>query len=227
MSAVRVGAVAFDLDGTLIDSRHDLAAAINRMRRDLGRPPLAVDDVLGMIGEGARNLVRRALGGEVDEASLDHALSIFYRHYDDECTRRTRPFPGIDGLLAELAPRLPLALVTNKPERFSRRIVESLGWRDRFDPLIGGDTLATRKPDPAGLAAVCARHGIAPDRLVLVGDSRVDALAAAAAGCRFLFAAWGFARPDERAVLAGSGAVADAESLARRLREDAGERVRP
>ncbi|MCM2269582.1 MAG: phosphoglycolate phosphatase [Thermoanaerobaculia bacterium] len=226
MSAVRVGAVAFDLDGTLIDSRHDLAAAINRMRRDLGRSPLAVDDVLGMIGEGARNLVRRALGGEVDEASLDHALSIFYRHYDDECTRRTRPFPGIDGLLAELAPRLPLALVTNKPERFSRRIVESLGWRDRFDPLIGGDTLATRKPDPAGLLAVCARHGLSPGDLVLVGDSRVDALAAAAAGCRFFFAAWGFARPEERLALAGPEAFADAESLARCLREGAGARVR-
>lgn len=217
MSAVRVGAVAFDLDGTLIDSRHDLAAAINRLRRDLGRPALAVDDVLGMIGEGARNLVRRALGGEVDEASLDHALSIFYRHYDEECTLRTRPFPGVDELLAELAPRLPLALVTNKPERFSRRIVESLGWRDRFDPLIGGDTLATRKPDPAGLLAVCARHGLSPGDLVLVGDSRVDALAAAAAGCRFLFAAWGFARESESAELAGGETVRTSEELARLL----------
>jgi len=215
---VRVGAVAFDLDGTLIDSRHDLAAAINRMRGELGQPELAVEDVLGMIGEGARNLVRRALGGAPAEDALDRALAIFYRHYDDECTRHTRAFPGIDELLATLAPRLPLALVTNKPERFSRKIVEHLGWGGRFDPLLGGDTLPTRKPDPAGLLAVCARHRVTPSELVLVGDSRIDAAAAVAAGCRFLFAAWGFASDAERLELGATypeaaGAVAVRELL--------------
>jgi phosphoglycolate phosphatase len=210
---VRVGAVAFDLDGTLIDSRHDLAAAVNRMRSDLALPELAVDDVLGMIGEGARNLVRRALGGEPGEADLDRALEIFYRHYDGECTRRTRAFPGIDELLATLAPRLPLALVTNKPERFSRKIVAHLGWSGRFEPLLGGDSLPTRKPDPAGLLAVAARHRVSPAELVLVGDSRVDAAAAAAAGARLVLVEWGFARPAERATLAGERWIARPDEL--------------
>jgi len=217
MTADRIRAVAFDLDGTLIDSRHDLAAAINLMRRDLGMGPLAVDAVLGMIGEGARNLVRRALGGEPADEPLERALASFYRHYEGECTRRTRPFPGIDELLAELAPRLPLALVTNKPERFSRKIVEHLGWGGRFEPLIGGDSLRSRKPDPAGLFAVCSRHNVAAGELVLVGDSAVDAATAAAAGASFVWAEWGFARDAERAALAGAPSVADPAALARRL----------
>jgi phosphoglycolate phosphatase len=209
MTATRVGAVAFDLDGTLVDSRHDLAAAVNRTRRELGLAELAVDEILGMVGEGARSLVRRALGGAPPAADLDRALERFYVHYEPECTRRTRSFPGVDAALRELGERLPLALVTNKPERFSRKIVEHLGWGARFDPLIGGDTLATRKPDPAGLLAVCARHRLAPAALTLVGDSRIDARAAAAAGCRFLFAAWGFARDDERRALAAAAPTAE------------------
>lgn len=214
---MRVGAVAFDLDGTLIDSRHDLAAAVNRMRGELALPALAVDDVLGMIGEGARHLVRRALGGAPAADDLDRALAIFYRQYDDECTRRTRPFPGVDALLAELAPRLPLALVTNKPERFSRKIVAHLGWGGLFDPLIGGDSLPTRKPDPAGLLAVATRHGVDPREIVLVGDSRVDATTARAAGARFVWVEWGFAREEERAELARGESARTAEELARLL----------
>lgn len=217
---MRIGAVAFDLDGTLIDSRHDLAAAINGMRGALGLPELAVADVLGMVGEGARNLVRRALGGAPAADDLDRALAIFYRHYDDECVRRTRPFPGIDALLARLALRQPLALVTNKPERFSRKIVAHLGWAERFDPLIGGDTLPTRKPDPAGLLAVAARHGVEPGDVVLVGDSRIDARSAAAAGCRFVFAAWGFASAAERAELAASTPTASGAAALERLLHD-------
>lgn len=213
----RVGAVVFDLDGTLIDSRHDLAAAVNRMRGELGLVPLTIEAILGMVGEGARNLVLRALGEAAPEIDPDRALAIFYRHYEGECTRRTRPFPGIDDLLAELAPRFPLALVTNKPERFSRKIVDHLGWGGRFDPLIGGDSLSTRKPDPAGLLAVGARHGVAARELTLVGDSRVDAATASAAGARFVWVGWGFAREEERAELARGASAGTCDDLARIL----------
>jgi 2-phosphoglycolate phosphatase len=208
-----VRAVAFDLDGTLVDSRHDLAAAINLARGDLDLPPLEVDAVLGMVGEGARNLVRKAFGGEPEPALLERALERFFAHYDDECTRRTRPYPGMDTLTAALAARLPLAIVTNKPQRFSRKIVDALGWRGRFEPLIGGDTLGARKPDPAGLVAVARRHGLAPSEVVLVGDSRIDAATAAAAGSSFVFVAWGFASAAERAELAGAPTVRDAGEL--------------
>jgi len=218
MTDARLRAIAFDLDGTLIDSRHDLAAAVNLARADLGLEALSVDGVLGMIGEGARNLVRRALGGAPDEALLDRALERFRHHYATECTRRTRPFPGIDELLAELTGRVPLALVTNKPESFSRTIVDHFGWSGHFDPLIGGDSLTTRKPDPAGLLAVCERHSIAPGELLMVGDSGIDARTAVAAGGRFIFAAWGFARATERRELAaGCETALDASDLVRRI----------
>jgi len=218
MSGARVRAVAFDLDGTLIDSRHDLAAAVNLARADVGLEALSVEGVLGMIGEGARNLVRRALGGSPDEALLDRAFERFRHHYAVECTRRTRPFPGIEDLLAELVGRLPLALLTNKPESFSRTIVEHLGWSRYFDPLIGGDTLTVRKPDPQGLLAICARHSLAPEELLMVGDSRIDARTAHDAGSAFVFAAWGFARDDERLELtACEEAAGDVADLARRI----------
>jgi phosphoglycolate phosphatase len=216
-----VRAVAFDLDGTLIDSRHDLAAAVNLARADLGLPELTLEAVVGMVGEGARNLVRRAIeeasDGAPTEAEIDRALELFRKHYALECTRRTRPFEGIDALLTNLRGRLPLALVTNKPESFSRAIVEHLGWGESFDPFIGGDTLATRKPEPDGLLAVCARHGLAPADLLLLGDSRIDLGAARAAGCRFVFASWGFARPDERTELERETTIASPGVLAELL----------
>jgi 2-phosphoglycolate phosphatase len=174
-----------------------------------------------------RNLVRRALGGEPPPELLERAIDRFFAHYDEECTRHTRPFPGIDEALGALAARLPLALVTNKPERFSRKIVAHLGWRDLFDPLVGGDTLATRKPDPAGLLAVCERYGVPAAELVFVGDSRIDAETAAAAGCGFLFVAWGYARAVEREELAGADSCADAPALVRRLLPAARRRRQP
>jgi phosphoglycolate phosphatase len=210
-----IRAVAFDLDGTLVDSRHDLAAAINFARADLGLSPLEVGQILGMVGEGARNLVRKAFGGEPEPTLLERAIERFFAHYDAECTRRTRPYPGVDEATAELARRLPLAIVTNKPVRFSRKIVDALGWRGRFEPLVGGDTLPSRKPDPAGLFEVARHHDIRPAELLFVGDSRIDAATAAAAGCPFLFVEWGFASADERRQLGGARRVRSSGELVR------------
>jgi len=215
MSGARIGAIAFDLDGTLIDSRPDLATAVNRVRADFGLAALSSDAIGEMIGEGARNLVRRALGGAPEPALLEQAMALFYDHYDAVCTRRTKGYPGIDELLTHLARARPLALLTNKPERFARKIVDHLGWSGRFEPLIGGDTLASRKPDPEGALAVCRSHGVDPADVVLVGDSGVDARTAVAAGCRFVFATWGYARPEERAELASGDSVRDAAELER------------
>jgi len=211
-----VRAVAFDLDGTLIDSRHDLASAVNLARSDLGFEPLAIDSIVAMIGEGARNLVRKALGGAPEPDLLEAALARFLVHYDTECTRCTRAFPGIDAMLSgleRLAPHVRLAIVTNKPEAFSRKIVDALGWRGRFDPLVGGDTLGVRKPDPAGLREVARRHDLTPDEILFVGDSGIDAATAAAAGARFVFVEWGFAREEERRELAGHSHVRDPHEI--------------
>ena len=216
-AAAPVRAVAFDLDGTLVDSRLDLAEAVNRMRGELGLPALEVERVIGMVGEGARNLVRRALGDDPAAALLERAFEAFLRHYDEVCLVDTRPFPGVDSLVRRLALRLPLAVVTNKPERFARRIVGHLGWDGCFGALVGGDTLATRKPDPAGLRRVADRLGVAVEELLLVGDSRVDADAADAAGIPVVLVDWGFARPAERAELAARTWIAAPRELEARL----------
>ena len=202
MTPARVRAVAFDLDGTLVDSRLDLADAVNRMRTELGLEPLTIDAVLTLVGAGARNLVRRALGGAAPEALFERGFAAFLRHYDAVCTRETRPYPEIDEMLAALPAELPLAVVSNKPERFSRRIVEHLGWGARFMDVVGGDTLPTRKPSPEGLLRVAARASVAPQELLFVGDSAIDAAASDAAGCPLGLASWGFAGAEERRALA-------------------------
>jgi len=193
---------------------------VNRARADLGLPALAVATVLGMVGEGARNLVRRALGGAPAPELLDRAFERFLVHYDEVCLDRTRPYPGIDGLLRTLAAttgRPWLAVLTNKPERFTRKIVAHFGWSSAFDELVGGDTLPTRKPDPEGLHRIAAHAGASAEETLLVGDSGIDAATAAAAGARFLFVPWGFAAEADRGVLAAGPAVRDAEELARRV----------
>jgi len=213
MTRARVRAVAFDLDGTLVDSRRDLADAVNRMRAELGLAPLAVDVVLSMVGAGARNLVRRALGGEPAPETFERGFAAFLRHYDAVCTCQTRPFPGVEAMLAALPGGLPLAVVTNKPERFSRRIVAHLGWEGRFVDIVGGDTLPTRKPAPDGLLRVAARCAAEPRELLFVGDSAIDAAAADAAGCALVLAAWGFAGADERRALGARNWIERPERL--------------
>lgn len=212
-----IRAVVFDLDGTLVDSRRDLADAVNRMRAELGLPPLAVAEVAGMVGRGARTLVRSALGGEPDEVRLDRALARFLAHYDEVATDATLPYPGISRMLAEAAQTRPLALLTNKPERPTRRILDHFGWSDHFREVIGGDSLPVRKPDPGGLAEIARRLDVAPAGVLLVGDSRIDAETAAAAGAGFVLVEWGFAPPADHEALAGAWRARDVESLSRFL----------
>lgn len=215
MSAARARALVFDLDGTLVDSRADLAAAVNRTRADLGRPPLALERIVGMVGEGARLLVSRALEGARGE-ELDCALALFLAHYEPRCTVETRPYPGIPELLAAAAARRPLALLTNKPERTSRRILDHFGWTRHFAAVVGGDTLPERKPAPDGLIHLSTALGVAPGELCLIGDSPIDAGTARAAGAAFVWVEWGFAVV-EPAALVGAGRAASVAELGRVL----------
>ena len=216
MEVAEAAALVFDLDGTLVDSRADLATAVNRTRGDLGLPPLALDEVVAMVGEGARRLVARALDGVEGEA-LDRALGRFLSHYEPRCTVETRPYPGIPELLAAESERRPLALLTNKPERTSRRILDHFGWSRRFAALVGGDSLPERKPAPAGIHHLAGRLGLAAEQMVLIGDTRIDAETARAAGCRFVWVEWGFAPGAERADLARHPHAASVSELGRLL----------
>jgi phosphoglycolate phosphatase len=190
---VRPAALVFDLDGTLIDSRRDLTTAVNRMRAELDLPPLALEQVVTMVGEGARRLVERALPERPER--VEQALARFLGHYWEVCLETTRAYPGVPEMLSALAARYPLALLSNKGETFSRRILDGLGLSRFFREILGGDSLPTRKPDPAGLRLLAERLGVAVERLLLVGDTWIDAEAAGNAGCAFALVEWGFPRP--------------------------------
>lgn len=203
-----VEAVAFDLDGTLIDSREDLASGVNAVRRELALPSLPVPRVVEMVGKGARNLVRRALSEENPEPpegeAFERAFGRFLDLYLDRCLERTRPYPGIGELLDALAGDgerhgLPMAVVTNKPERHTGKILRGLGLDRRFRFFLGGDGLPVKKPDPAPLHEAARRLGVAPERLLFVGDSETDAETARRAGCPLVLVTWGFGTADELA----------------------------
>jgi len=188
-------ALVFDLDGTLVDSRQDLATGINALRGERGLAPLTLSAVQGMVGEGARVLVGRALP-EVAPDDLDAALRRFLDLYAGVCTDATVAYPGIPAAIATLARTYPLGLLTNKPERMTRELLDHLGLAAAFRVVVGGDTLATRKPDPEGLRWVADRLGAAVADTLLIGDSSIDARTARAAGARLALVTWGF-RPRE------------------------------
>ena len=214
---MRISAVAFDLDGTLVDSRQDLAAAINLMRGDLGLPALSLEAVVGMVGEGVRVLVRRALGGEPEPELFARALRCFLEHYERLCTEKTRPYSGVPEALAALGERYPLGLLTNKPEHLTRRILDHLGLLASFRALVCGDTLPVRKPDPEVARHLAGQLGVTVEEMVLVGDSAIDAAAAEASGCRFILVDWGYAQPEEREKLRADRRVSTPAELLRAL----------
>jgi phosphoglycolate phosphatase len=183
--------VAFDLDGTLIDSRADLAAAVNHALRVLGLPAVDADTVYGYVGEGARVLVERALG-PAHRDRVEEGLALFMAHYGAHLLDHTRPFPGIEEMSAVLGERgVVLSVLTNKPAALSRTILDGLGLLPRFLAVLGGDSLPTRKPDPAGVEHLRALTGTPRDRMLLVGDSGIDVRTARAAGVGFCGVSWG------------------------------------
>lgn len=189
--------VMFDLDGTLIDSVPDLAAAVDRMLVELGRPPAGLEKVRDWVGNGARALVRRALAGGLDhtlvgEAKPEEALARFLDIYAD-CHHLTALYPGVHELLEALSTAaVELAVVTNKPERFVAPLLEQVGLGGYFRWIIGGDTLPQQKPDPAALLQVMRLAGVEAAQSLFIGDSRNDVLAARAAGVPCIAVSYGY-----------------------------------
>jgi phosphoglycolate phosphatase len=210
-------AIVFDLDGTLIDSRRDITTAINRMRGELDLPPLTLETVVTMVGEGARLLVERALGPGFSPDQIDQNLKKYLGYYDEVCLDATRAYPGVEAMLAALGRRYPLALLSNKGEAFSRKILDGLGLTGFFREILGGDSLPSRKPDPAGLHILAGRLGVPIERLLLVGDTWVDAETAHNAGCAFALVEWGFPRPEKLEGVVADLRVKMAEDLAAAL----------
>ena len=202
-------ALIFDLDGTLVDSTEDLATATNLTLTELGLPLHTVDEVRRFVGDGARMLLKRALPEDRWDA-LDDALERFMVHYQAHLVDRTAPYDGIAEMLEGLD-GVPKAIASNKPERFIRPILETLGWADLFAPIVGGDSLPERKPHPSMILSVCEQLGVPPADTLMVGDSVQDIGAGLAAGTETCGVSWGF-RPGALLIDAGAHRVIDEPS---------------
>ncbi|HEX3661006.1 MAG TPA: HAD-IA family hydrolase [Acidobacteriaceae bacterium] len=193
--AGRIRLIVFDLDGTLIDSRLDLTNSINAMLTEFGRPPLPEALIATYIGDGAGMLVRRALGDPDDETLVENALQHFLAHYREHKLDHTYVYPGVFESLeamrvtAEGSPRR-MAVLTNKPIGPSVAICDALGLSPYMFRIYGGNSFATKKPDPEGLDTLIREAEVSPQETLMVGDSSVDILTARRAGawaigCRF------------------------------------------
>ncbi len=187
--------IAFDLDGTLVDSRRDLAESANQLITDLGGVPLPEDAIGRMVGEGAALLVRRALTaagiGDVP-GGLSAALSRFLEAYDSRLLNHTRAYDGVADAVLVARRHAHVAVLTNKPAGASERILAGLGLRGLFDDVVGGDGPLPRKPDPAALLALMERAGATASNTLLVGDSTFDHQTARRASSRCCLAAYGY-----------------------------------
>lgn len=188
----------FDLDGTLIDSRLDLVNSVNAMLRHLSRPELPEELIAAYVGDGAPMLIRRALGDPTDEALLVGALEYFLSYYRAHKLDHTHAYPGIPEALCRLrhgqnGSQRHMAVLSNKPVNPSRQIVEALGLKPFFDQVYGGNSFATKKPDPEGARKLMEEAGASPDETIIIGDSSVDVLTGHNAGLWTCGVTYGFA----------------------------------
>ena len=193
-----VRALIFDLDGTLIDSKLDLIHSVNAMLCEMKRPQLAADTISVYIGHGAPQLVARAMGGTAKEEELKQALEFFLGYYEEHKMDSTSAYPSVPETLAQLS-NIPMAVLTNKPERISVRILKSLGLAKYFRVIYGGNSFDSKKPDPFGANKILREFEIAADEALIVGDSEVDVQTARNAGMISAIVNFGFGTHDRQA----------------------------
>ena len=217
----RFDVVLLDLDGTLLNTRRDLVASTNHVRATFGLPPLDAHAVERLVGHGARVLVERALGAERVRVH-EEGVSRFIEHYEEHCLDHTRPYAGMAGLVDSLSAQgVRFAVITNKPERLSRKILAGLGLVDRMVAVIGGDTFPERKPHPGGVWRVLECCAADRSRALMVGDSAVDVETARAAGIVMCGVMWGF-DPESLRATGLELLAADAAELGRIILEGSG-----
>jgi phosphoglycolate phosphatase len=185
--------IVFDLDGTLVDSRRDIAESANALLETCGAQALPEETIGRMVGDGAATLIARAFAAAGVERPTD-ALDRFLTIYDARLLKHTRPYPKMSEVLAALGAHVPLAVLTNKPLNATRSILSGLGLARFFDEgaVVGGDGPFPRKPDPGGLRYLAARAGVATSETLLVGDSTNDWRAARNASAALCLARYGF-----------------------------------
>ena len=199
----RIRLLVFDLDGTLIDSRLDLIHSVNAMLQHIGRPALDGHVIASYVGDGAPALVRRAIGDTNDEALFRAAMEYFLGYYRIHKLDHTTVYAGIAETLAGLADssrgnpsngvRRQMAVLSNKPVNPSRDIVQALGLGEFFVRIYGGNSFATKKPDPLGVQTILHETGVAADEALIIGDSSIDVLTGRNAGMWTCGVTYGFA----------------------------------
>lgn len=186
----------FDLDGTLIDSKLDLAHSVNAARAYMGMGPITHNLVFSYVGNGAPVLIRKALGPEANDADVERALEYFIRYYSQHCLDNTVLYPGVREALDRLqGSGVPMAVLTNKPVRISTHIVGLLGLGQHFFRIYGGNSFEQKKPNPVGIETLLAESGLPRETAYMVGDSAVDVQTARNAGVRACGVSYGF-QPD-------------------------------
>jgi len=185
-----VTALFFDLDGTLVDTLPDIARAVNRLRRENGRSPLSREQVQVIVGDGARKLVLRAMGGE-----RETWFQRFMELYDRDLLCDSCLYDGIETVLDFYEDKM-LACITNKPKALAERVLAGLNIIDRFQLIIGPEDVPHKKPDPAGIFQALAHFSLKPGQVVMIGDHHADLRAAAAAGVYSCFCDYGYGHAD-------------------------------
>jgi phosphoglycolate phosphatase len=185
-AGVRV--LIFDLDGTLIDSKLDLALAVNAARQHMGLGALPPEQIFGYVGHGAPMLMRRSLGSIATDENVEQALKYFLQYYREHMLDNTVPYPGVREALKALDgsgrgdAALRMAVLTNKPVRFSQMILDGLGMSRHFQYVYGGNSFEKKKPDPVGVQTLLQNFGATASEAMMVGDSEIDVQTARNAG---------------------------------------------
>jgi phosphoglycolate phosphatase len=192
LSGSRDQLLIFDLDGTLIDSSRDLADSVNAMLRSMGREPLPDEIVFSYVGNGAPVLCRRALGEHVSEDDVVRGLRFFLDYYREHMLDATILYPGVrEALDCFHDAGIPMAVLTNKPVRFSLHLLQGLGVEMHFFRVYGGNSFEEKKPHPRGIELLMAESGAKHARTIMVGDSAVDVRTARNAGVVACGVTWG------------------------------------
>jgi phosphoglycolate phosphatase len=202
--------VAFDLDGTLVDTAPDLLDALNVVLREAGLAPIAAEDARGLFGGGARVLIERGLafhGLRVEDAVIDQMQAHFLAYYEDHLSDHSRPYADAFSVLDALAAKSRLIIVTNKLERYATKLLQALDLARYFSVIAGPDTFGLRKPDPGHLLSSVARAGGAQGNTIMIGDSMTDVATARAAEVPIVVVSYGYR--DVEAEALGADRVVD------------------
>lgn len=191
----KIELIIFDLDGTLVDTRRDLANAVNYARREMGRTELPLADIMAMVGNGMKMLLKRALG-TADAAQIDSGITLFRNYYSQNLAVHSSLYPGVDTFLRQNAHQ-KLSVISNKPEEFTIPLLEQLGVASHFDLIMGGDSAPELKPSPVPISIVLNKLNVNRERAIIVGDGSPDIQAGKNAGILTCAVTYGFRRREE------------------------------